>query len=162
MLSGLSNVTLNTTCRNIITQKKERFVGFSSEDKPELKNPVRPGFEMAVACTGPVLMTILSTIGAFAVSKKVPLQSIQNKSWLIAGAVGIGSALMSLPAAIYNAKVNSAMKKAQFDSYVPQKTAAPETAPEIKQEVKPEVTDTEKLKTSIDSYFKNKATEKVG
>jgi len=38
----------------------------------------------------------------------------------------------------------------------------PETAPEIKQEVKPEVTDTEKLKTSIDSYFKNKATEKVG
>ncbi|OGH99026.1 MAG: hypothetical protein A2039_04895 [Candidatus Melainabacteria bacterium GWA2_34_9] len=62
----------------------------------------------------------------------------------------------------YNAKVNSAMKKAQFDSYVPQKTAAPETAPEIKQEVKPEVTDTEKLKTSIDSYFKNKATEKVG
>lgn len=167
MVAGLSNVSFNSQA--VQMNKSNKRVGFSSDS--EYHNPVSKNTEMALACTGPIVLS--AVVGAlFGFGKKI-IETCKDKapevaekvekaaketkfSWKAAGIAGGLTALITIPAAIYNARVNSSMKKEHYNAFEGERKAATTIARGINSEAK----DPENLDNAVNHYAKFNTAQK--
>ncbi len=152
-MAGVKNLKANN---QVSTQKQNsQPLRFTGSNDSEYKNPVSRGTERTLAAAGAAVFSgIVGTIAGFVAHNC--LQGKKNPKMLgavIGAGVGLATAAVTVTSAIYNAGVNSFIKKKNMGVFSREKSVETNLSEQIDKNTKnPEVP----LRDNIDDYFKYK------
>ncbi len=158
MVSMISNNMAAVKQQKAPMQKQNsQLLRFTSRNDSKYKNPVSRGTERTLAAVGAgVFSSLVGTMVGFVTHGILKGKNNNPKMWgAIAGVgAGLATAAITVTSAIYNAGVNSFVKKKEMDVFSREKSVETGLSEQIDQNTKdPEVP----LDKNINDYLKYKA-----